>query len=158
MAGVCKWALIVAIAAGACSPRTAPTTGAEGRSDLPSRAQTLAITRRAMAQLRAHDGFLPAIAQVDACYRALTRSSPLEQRIFCLQLDALAYGIESDAPLAWRRADDAANPYFTSGQFYSRQRANMPPLSGDNIEQRKDTAIAALAAVGNQVLAEEVAP
>lgn len=126
--------------------------------DLPSPSITLDLTRRAMTTLRTHDGFLPAITQVSACYDGLTSTSSREDRVYCLQLDAVAYLTERGAPADWQAADARYNDYFTTARFNARQTQFAPPAdAAPSATQRKAAVIAALASVAHQVMAEEVA-
>lgn len=126
--------------------------------DLPAPARALDITRRAMTSLREHDGFLPAISQVTDCYAGLNPASALDDRVYCLQLDALAHSIELGAPSAWQTADARYNDYFTAPRFSARQTQFAPPLAvGPNTARRKLAAIDALAGIDRQVMGEELA-
>lgn len=94
-----------------------------------------AISRRAIDEMTTtHRGFLPSIAAVSACYDQLAHDD-FEARLYCLQLDAVAWFVESSAPPAWQQLDAASNDYFTDERFYERRWREAPPFS-DSAEAR----------------------
>lgn len=88
-----------------------------------------AISRRAVHDITtSHRGFLPSIAVVGACYDELAEGD-FEGRLYCLQLDSVAWFVESTAPPAWRELDAASNDFFTNERFSERRWREVPPLS-----------------------------
>lgn len=121
--------------------------------DLPPPRATMEATRRAIAdagEVYREGGFLGWVAAVQGCYERLN-AEDLEQRVYCLQLDATAYSMERGAPAAFQAADAAHNPYFTPDVFMTRQEAFAPPndpeLSAEAQQRRKGDVIAALTMV-----------
>lgn len=118
--------------------------------DLPPPRTTMDVTRRAIddaAAVYRQSGFLGWLGAVQDCYAGL-EAAPLEQRIYCLQLDAAAYAMERAAPEAFQAADAASNPYFTSDEFTARQLRFAPPnnpaLSAEAQQRRKGDVLAVL--------------
>lgn len=141
--------------AGSDAPEREPQPYASLDEDLPSPNVTMAATQRAMADAAAvyrTGGFLGWLAAAQDCYDRLDRAN-LEQRIYCLQLDAAAYAMERAAPEAFQAADAEHSPYFTSDVFIERQLEFAPPsnpaLSDDARQRRKREVLAALAMIFN---------
>lgn len=123
--------------------------------DLPSPSATMRATQRAVADAVAayrDGGFLGWLAAARDCYDRLDRAN-LEQRIYCLQLDAAAYSMERGAPETFQAADAESDPYFTPNAFMARQLAFAPPnnpaLSTDAQARRKRDVLTALAVMLN---------
>ena len=87
-----------------------------------------AISRRAVHDITTnHRGFLPSIAAVSACYDELAEGD-FEARLYCLQLDSVAWFVESTAPPAWQELDAASNDFFTNERFSERRWREVPPF------------------------------
>jgi hypothetical protein len=108
-----------------------PEDAVPGLHGLPPQDRLDAITREAFEEMTANfPGFLPAIELVSSCYEQL-KPEDVDARVRCLQLDAAAWFVEGSVPPAWRRADAAANDYFTDERFQERRIQNTPPFSGE---------------------------
>lgn len=136
--------------------------------DLPPPRITMDATRRAIddaAVVYRQSGFLGWLAAVEDCYAGL-EAAALEQRVYCLQLDAAAYAMERAAPEAFQAADAANNPYFTRDAFNERQMMfappNTPALSQEAQQRRKGDVLAALTmmlnAAGESAVDEDASP
>lgn len=123
--------------------------------DLPPPRATMDATRRAIddaVAVHRQSGFLGWLAAVQDCYAGL-EAAALEQRVYCLQLDAAVYAMERAAPEAFQAADAAINPYFTRDVFIERQMRFAPPnnpaLSAEALQRRKGDVLAVLTTMLN---------
>jgi hypothetical protein len=128
--------------------------------DLPPPPATMAITQRAMNYISDPNlGFVGWIAATSDCYAAL-EPSDLEARVYCLQMDAIAWSLENAVQAEWRERDAESNDYFTDARFLERQTQFAPPndptLSVEARQRRKSEALQALAVIRNMAMEEAV--
>jgi hypothetical protein len=96
---------------------------------LPPLPAIQALTEKALVQVR-DGGFITWIADTKSCYASLKKHEGIQKRVYCLQLDSIAFAIESGQSETFRKLDLEASDYFTDKKFVSRQMEYTPPLGG----------------------------
>lgn len=127
-------------------------------TDLPAPQAVMELTRRALGVVRDPNlGFTGWVIAATECYERMN-TADLTARIYCLQLDAAAYALESSVPQAWQDMDAASNDYFTPARFEARQLSHAPPvdasLGADASASRKRAVLRALNLALNMAMEE----